>query len=124
LDTFSFVATGDRKKTITALNTRVEFANGNEQVQQNSINPKIIWERTYGGTYDEMLEIQSFFDSHAPGGVLFYWTEETDGSTTGTQHTVRFASDTCDITQKFGWDENGNGIKAYSVTLQFRKVII
>lgn len=99
------------------MNTRIEFINNNEQVQRNSVNPKVIWERTYSGTHDEMLAIKAFHDAHAPGGVLFYWADEE-----GTQHTVRFATDSCEINQKYGLGDNGMAIQGYSVVLQFRKV--
>lgn len=117
METFPFVAWSDRKKTIAALNTRLEFSNGMEQVQQTAVNPKIIWERTYSGLHEELLDIQGFFYRHSPGGKVFYWVDEED-----TQHTVRFASDSCELTEKYGCDEYGFGIKAYTCVLQFRKV--
>lgn len=117
MNTFSWKAYGDRKVTTTALNTRVEFQNNSEQVQQTAIHPKVIFERTYSGSHDEMLALKAFHDAHAPGGVLFYWTDED-----GTQHTVRFATDSCEINQKYGLGDNGFGVQAYTTTLQFRKV--
>lgn len=117
METFPFVAYGDRKKTITALNRRIEFENGMEQVAQVAVNPKVIFERTFSGLHEELLEIQRFFYRHAPGGKVFYYVDEED-----VQHTVRFASDSCELTEKYGCDEYGFGVKAYSCTLQFRKV--
>jgi len=118
LDTLSIKPYGNRKLTHKALNNRVEMANGIEQVQQLAVNPVIIWELTFQGLYSEMLEIKSFFDAHAPGGVLFYWTDEAAET-----HTVRFAEDSCEIEEKFGFGDDGYGIQAYgSLTLKLRKV--
>jgi Phage minor tail protein. len=106
------------KLTHTALNRRVEFENGNEQVQRQSVNTKVVWERKYGGLKAEMLELKSFFDAHAPGGITFYWVDDEEG----TKNTVRFANDTCELQEVYGWTENGRELIGYTTTLQFRLV--
>jgi phage-related protein len=120
LDTFTWKPYSNRKLSHTALNRRIEYESGNEQVQRVSVNPKVVWELKFSGIYSEMVAIKNFFDSHAPGGVLFYWVDED-----GTQQTVRFANDTCDLDQKYGIGDDGNfGVQAYECTLQFRKVYV
>ena len=117
MDTLTIKPYSDRKVTHTALNRRLEFEAGNEQIQRVSVNTKTIWELNFEGVYDTMIELRDFFDAHAPGGISFYWTDET-----AEQHTVRFASDTCDINQKYGCDDDGFGVKGFTCTLQLRKV--
>ena len=117
MDIFTWHPLRERKLTHTALNRRIEMENGNEQVARVSVNPKVIWELNFSGLYSEMLQIKSFFDAHAPGGVKFTWVDEDS-----TVQTVRFATDSCEIQQKFELTSSGQLCAAYTTTLQFRKV--
>ena len=116
MDTFTWEAYSDNTLEDTAYNIRVEFENALEQIQQTSINNKVIWEMKYQNVHSVMLEIKAFFDNHCHGEE-FYWTDRD-----GTTHTVTFANDSCKLTQKYGLSSDGSLIQGDECTLQFRKV--
>ena len=122
MDIFTWkpVTGNDIEQTSTALNTRVEFGNGNEQVQRNSVNTKKTWSITFGGTSDQLVAMQSFWDAHSNGSA-FYWTPPAPFNTQGT---FRFANDTFDPKDKYGIGEDGTGfcIVGFTVKLALRKV--
>lgn len=122
MDTFTWkpVTGNDIEQTSTALNTRVEFGNGNEQVQRNSVNTKKTWSITFGGTSDQLVAMQSFWDTHSNGSA-FYWTPPAPFNTQGT---FRFANDTFDPKDKYGIGEDGTGFRivGFTVKLMLRKV--
>ena len=122
MDTFTWkpVTGNDIEQTSMALNTRVEFGNGNEQVQRNSVNTKKTWAITFGGTSDQLVAMQSFWDTHSNGSA-FYWTPPAPFNTQGT---FRFANDTFDPKDKYGIGEDGTGFRivGFTVKLTLRKV--
>lgn len=121
LDTFKWNPRGSATPTSQALNTRVEFINGNEQVQSNAKYPKMTWEFTYEDEMEEINAMQDFFNAHAPAGQLFYIYDQN-----GVRQRVRFASDTFAPKLIYGgiYKDGKPQICAVggSVTLQFRKV--
>ena len=118
MDTFTWKPSGTIKIKTQAMNTRVEFQSGLEQVCQNAIYPKVIYELLIEGIKTTMDDIQAFFDSHAPGGKPFYYTDFD-----GVQHTVTFAEDTFEPSGKLGFGDDGNyGIQGFDVTVKLRKV--
>jgi phage-related protein len=100
------------------MNRRIEFESGNEQIQQTAVHPKVTWELPISGIKQTMDDIQAFFDSHAPGGQKFYYTDMNN-----VQHIVTFATDTFEPTGKLGFGDDGNyGIQGFDVTVTLRKV--
>lgn len=64
-----------------------------------------------------MDAIQAFYDRNALSAKIFYWIDFE-----GTQHKVRFAMESFDPTGELGWDNDGYGVKGFSVTVTLRKV--
>jgi len=116
VDSFTWIPSDTTKPKVTALNRRVEYEAGNEDIQRIAVNPKKTWEYTYKGVMATHDELQAFFESHC-NGQQFLWTDIG-----GTQHTVTFATDDFAPTEQLGWDEDGYGAKGFNVTLTFRKV--
>ena len=122
MDTFIWkpLTSQDIDQTDIALNTRVEFGNGNEQVQRNSVNTKQTWAITFGGNRDQLVAMRTFWNNHSDGSV-FYWTPPAPFDTQGT---YRFANDTFDPKEKYGIGEEGEGfrIAGFTVKLSLRRV--
>ena len=122
MDTWTYkpIVSNDIKPEWTAMNTRLEFISGLEQVQENSSNPKRIWTVTYGGTSDTMSSMHTFWENHI-GGRGFYWTPPAPFDT---QEVYRFATDKWSPVAKYGCDSTGNnfGIVGFTVELQLRWV--
>lgn len=116
IDVFSIVPNGDRKLTIQKNNYRVDFGNGNVQVQRKTINPAKLWELTLRGDKEWLDDAKAFFDTHG-NGEQFYWTDED-----GIQNVCIFNNDSMEITQRVGWDETGWGVKGFETTVVLRKV--
>jgi phage-related protein len=120
-DTFTWkpLVSQDITPKNTALNTRVEFANGNEQVQQNSVYAKSIWTLQFGGDSAQLVAMQTFWDTNK-GGTLFYWTPP---SPYDTQATYRFATDNFDPKAFYGTTTGTNFvIVGFTVELSLRLV--
>lgn len=119
LDTWKWKPKGTSKPTNTPRNTRVEFINGNEQIQRNSVNNKLVYEQTFENTLDGIEDMRTFFNNHAHGET-FYFTNEF-----GEKLTVRFAEDSFAPEIKWGFVDGSNEITAVggSVTLKFRRVV-
>jgi len=98
------------------MNTRLEFSAGNEQIFRTSVNPKVTWEFTIEGVVETMNDIQDFFEAHSDG-TQFYYIDYR-----GEQHRVRFEKDAFEPTGNIGWDQDGFGVKGFSVTINLRKV--
>lgn len=118
LPIFEWKHRGEMKASSKALNTRIEFLNGNEQVQQNAVNPIHTWECSYEGTMETMSSLKRFFDTYAPGGKSFYFKDENRNI-----KKVRFANDNFDMKLQMGFDETGRLLpQGGIVTLTFREV--
>jgi phage-related protein len=118
MDTFTWIPLGTVKPKTQALNRRLEFEAGNEQVQRISVNSKTTWELPIEGVKSTLDELQAFFDAHAPGGITFYYTDFNK-----VKHTVRFATDSLEPTDKLGFGDDGvYGVQGFSVTVTLRKV--
>ena len=91
MDTWIYkpIAGVDIKPEWSAMNTRLEFVSGLEQVQENSSNPKRIWTVTFGGDSDTMSAMHTFWENHKDG-TTFYWTPPKPFDTQGV---YRFATD-------------------------------
>ena len=72
LETWKWKPKGSTKPANTPRNTRVEFINGNEQVQQNSVNNKLVYEQTFENTLDGIKDMRIFFNEHSWRIVLFH----------------------------------------------------
>ena len=116
MDTFIWkpLTSQDINQIGTALNTRVEFGNGNEQVQRNSVNPKQVWSITFGGTNDQLVDMENFWLAHNDGSI-FYWTPPKPYDTQGT---YRFVNDTFEPKIKYGIGDDGDGFKIAGFTVQ------
>jgi phage-related protein len=80
--------------------------------------PLVTWEFTVSDTHESLLALQQFHDNRFGGLESFYWTDKA-----GTQHIVKFAEDSQEITEIIGYDDYGNlGILGYSTTVKLRKV--
>jgi len=118
MDTFSWKPLGNIKPRTQALNRRLEFEAGNEQVSRTAVNSKTTWELPISGIKETLDNLQAFFDAHAPGGIKFYYVDFN-----GIQHTVRFATDAFEPTDQLGFGDDGvYGIQGFSVTVTLRKV--
>ena len=122
MDTWTYkpIAGVDIKPEWSAMNTRLEFVSGLEQVQENSSNPKRIWTVTYGGTSDIMSAMHTFWENHRNGSG-FYWTPPAPFDT---KEVYRFATDKWSPVAKYGCNSTGNnfGIVGFTVELQLRWV--
>lgn len=120
MDTWTYkpIVTADVKPEETAMNTRLEFGSGLEQVQENSSNPKRIWTLTYGGDRNTMSAMHSFWSAHKNGSV-FYWTPPKPFDTRGT---YRFATNKWSPVAKYSTDGISFGIVGFTVELQMRQV--
>lgn len=118
LSTLTLKPYGERILETKYITRRVEFENGEEQVQLVAPLPIKIWELKFSGTKEMMDELQAFFDARKGGSEKFYWTD-SEGET----HTVRFVNDSLKVTQKMGFREDGTfGIVGFETTVQLRKV--
>lgn len=117
IQTFHWLPRNTVKPKTQAMNTRVEFQSGLEQINANAVKPKKSWELSIEGTKDTLDEIQAFFDYHSIGGKPFYYNDLD-----GVQHTVTFMDDSFEVNGKLGWDEDGYGVKGFDVTVKLRKV--
>ena len=93
---------GQRILTKQWPNRRISYENGSEQVSRTTVNPIITWELTYTGTQEWMQELDTFFNARYGGVEPFYWTDENNET-----HIVKFTNDSLKITQKMGWNEQG-----------------
>ena len=122
MDTWIYkpIVTNDIKPEWTAMNTRLEFISGLEQVQENSSNPKRIWTVTYGGTSDIMSSMHTFWENHRDGSG-FYWTPPAPFDT---QEVYRFATDKWSPVAKYSCSPTGLSfeIVGFTVELQLRWV--
>ena len=122
MDTWEFKPLASQEVTpeLTAMNTRVEFISGLEQVQENSSNPKDIWTLTYGGTKETLVAMRTFWNNHK-NGTVFYWTPPAP---LDTQAVYRFATNDFKVSTKYGTDGAGGnfGIQMFTVQLSLRKV--
>ena len=122
MDTWTYkpIAGVDIKPEWSAMNTRLEFVSGLEQVQENSSNPKKIWTITYGGNSDTMRAMHAFWENHKDG-TTFYWTPPKPFDTQGI---YRFATDKWSPSAKYGCGDTGTsfGIQGFTVELQLRQV--
>ena len=118
INTLTLKPHGSRIVTYEYPARRLEFEAANESVQATSINPKVIFELTYSGTYENYCDLRDFHAAQHGGVAPFYWT---DGE--GVLHTVRFATNDLKLTQKMGYKDDGSfGVVAYESTVQLRKV--
>lgn len=120
MDVWTWKPRGTSTPTNQALNTRVEFINGNEQVQQNAVNNKLTFQCTFKDKLTAIERMKKFFDAHCHGEV-FYFTDEY-----GERQTVRFADDSFAPKITWGFTGEGSGLTAVGgeVTLTFRRVIV
>lgn len=122
MDTWIFkpIVTNDIKPEESAMNTRLEFISGLEQVQENSSNTKKLWTLTYGGTSDIMETMHDFWVAHKNGSG-FYWTPPAPFDT---KEVYRFATDKWNPIAKYGCTSGGTsfGIVGFSIELQLRWV--
>ena len=118
MDTWTWKPRGTTKPHNTALNTRVEFINNNEQVQQNSVYNKLIYEATFEDQLSEIVKMRNFFYAHCHGEVFYFVNEY------GENMTVRFAADQFEPELQWGWGDNGKlAAQGGKVTLSFRRVV-
>lgn len=122
MDTFEFKPLSSQEVTpeLTAMNTRVEFISGLEQVQENSSNPKDMWTLTFGGTAETLVALRNFWLAHKDGSP-FYWTPPKP---LDTQAVYRFGSNEFKPSTTYGIanDGTGFGIQKVTVQLTIRKV--
>lgn len=122
MDTWTYkpIVSNDIKPEETAMNTRLEFISGLEQVQENSSNTKKLWTLTYGGTSDIMTDMHTFWSNHRNGSG-FYWTPPAPFDS---RAVYRFATDKWNPTVKYGCSDTGSsfGIVGFTIELQLRWV--
>lgn len=118
VDTWTYkpIVTNDIKPEETAMNTRLEFISGLEQVQENSSNSKKLWTLTYGGTKDILESMHTFWYSHKDGSV-FYWTPPAPFDTQGV---YRFATDKWNPTAKYGCSASGTSFEIVGFTIEIQ----
>lgn len=122
MEIFNIKPDAERKMTPSWNNRRVKMQNGNEQVQQTQVNPETKWELKFTLLYNDRKKLEDFFNARRGGVEKFYWIENKDGKTP-IQHTVRFAVDSLDFNEVYGFDDDGlwKALK-HTVTVQLQKV--
>jgi len=108
---------GERRLKPRWVNKSVEFETGKIQVHGISTAPTYFWELKFTGTMDVGNALEDFFNEHCGSRKAFYWT---DGK--GVRRTVRFAQDELDMTEKWGFTENGYEPVAFDCTVMLREV--
>jgi Phage-related protein len=119
MDTFTWkpIASQGFNPTFTAQNVRIKFDSAYEQVQRKSVNTEKVYEFTVGGTADIYTAVMSFWESHAPGGIQFYYTPPYPNTT---QYTCRFSEDGCSPVTYYSLNETGDVFGIVGFTLKVK----
>lgn len=120
METFNFTPYGDVKKNVQYLDRTIDFETGSFQVQKVGVNPIITFEATYQGTYEQIAQIEAFYNRHRKSERFNF---VYNGETYVCQFTSNYSS-----TESLGFVRKNNIIEKVvvkvNVSLSFRVVNI